>query len=182
MSVATVEKLDALPHHRIGGADIQPEQPFGGTAEGDAKLINSETAAQAVDIGRSAKIGIFLLDAFEQGARIKYADRVEIKALRFRDSEDAGASDFGNVLRHGIFKRDDGETFARREDGEKFIQILAGSGAAIEELICGVVFNFGKTGAAGAILLFKKRIEIPDAVYELSDTLRTAKIGGELKL
>ena len=154
------------------GADVEPDEAFGGTADGDAELVDGEAAGEGFDIGGGVARG--LLDAFELFAGVDDADGVEVETLDFGGGEGVGDEGLGFVEGY------DGEAFAGGEIGEEGGEIRAGGGGAVEELIGGVVFDGGPALTGGSIAFFEVGVEIPDAVDEFGDLLGAAEVGAEL--
>ena len=165
-----IEEVEAGVYAGRLRADVQPDEAFGGTADGNAELINGQATGEVFDIDGVATGASHF---FELGAGIDDADGVKVEAFDFGGSECAW--DVGM----GIGEGDNSEAFTGLKVGEKRGEVFTGGGGAVENLVSGVVFDGGPALTGGAIPLFEVRVEIPDPIYEFGDLARAAEIGGE---
>lgn len=86
LTALAVEERDAPGDPKGRGADVEPNQPFGWSADGDAELVDGESAGEVLDVGRTHRID----DLLELFAAVDDADGVEVETLDFGGGEACG--------------------------------------------------------------------------------------------
>ena len=179
---AAVQKLHALAHHFVRRANVQPNQPFGGTAERHPQLVDRQPFAQAFDIRPGPNMIVLAQDAVDVTARVQHAYRMKVQPLGLRHRQHGLARGFGDLGGRGVLQGNQRQALPRRQRRHQFVQVAPRNSAAIKYLIGGVVVDLGVPGAARPLALLDLRVKIPDTVHQFRDTPRAAQIRGQLVL
>jgi hypothetical protein len=128
---------------------------------------------QICNVGVGPLAPILALNTLDMTTGIEHAHGVEVQSLHLGNRKYDFARRFWDVSGNRVFQSDDGHSLACGKRGQQLVQLAAGCGRAVEDLVGGVIFYLCVTGAAGPLLLLHVRVKVPNTIYQRRDAPRT---------